>query len=97
MVTRRRGQFYLVWPLLLFLVLRSRVPAVAVAIAAVALIAWRVVLTNPDVTWDRIDYATDVNAAALLAGRRSRSSAFRRPGTGACWASAPSLSSCCFH
>ena len=61
-------QFYLVWPLLLLLVLRSRVPAVAVAIAAVALIAWRVVLTNPDVTWDRIDYATDVNAAALLAG-----------------------------
>ena len=61
-------QFYLVWPLLLLLFLRSRLPAVGVAIAAVGLIAWRVLLTTPDVAWARIDYATDVNASALLAG-----------------------------
>jgi peptidoglycan/LPS O-acetylase OafA/YrhL len=61
-------QFYLLWPLLLIVLLRARVPALVVALLAVGLVAWRVVITNPDVTWDRIDYATDVNAAALLAG-----------------------------
>ena len=60
-------QFYIVWPAVLLVLLRvGRKPALIVVGVAVGLTIWRVVLASSE--WGRIYYATDTNAAALLAG-----------------------------
>jgi peptidoglycan/LPS O-acetylase OafA/YrhL len=56
-------QFYLIWPFALAL-LRPR----WVLVGAVALVLWRPALAATGASWDRLYYATDVNAAPLLAG-----------------------------
>ena len=64
-------QFYLVWPLLLGLVLArggTRAALRLVVVIIVALLAWRIALVASGAPWQRIFFATDTNAPAILAG-----------------------------
>ena len=63
-------QFYLLWPpTLLLLVRRSRAVVVRFLVGAtVLLIVWRVLLVLQDVPWERLYFAPDTRAPALLIG-----------------------------
>jgi peptidoglycan/LPS O-acetylase OafA/YrhL len=62
-------QFYLAWPLALIAIVKL-VPRPGLVVAAVAagLMVWRIWLATSGADWDRLYYATDTNATALLAG-----------------------------
>ena len=68
-------QFYILWPPILLLLLRTRRPSVrvagAIALAAVVVIGWRlfIFLALPaDLREDRVEFGSDTNAYGLLAG-----------------------------
>jgi peptidoglycan/LPS O-acetylase OafA/YrhL len=65
-------QFYLVWPLVLIVLLRRRIAPGYVmrilALAFVALVAYRAGLAAMGETWHRIYYAPDAHADGLVAG-----------------------------
>jgi len=65
-------QFYLVWPLLLIVILRSRVRAERVVrilcVFFLALVAYRVGLAAAGASWHRIYFAPDSHADGLVAG-----------------------------
>lgn len=61
-------QFYLVWPIAIVALVRFRRDWRILAIAAAALMAWRIGLAASGADWGRLYYATDTNAASLLAG-----------------------------
>ena len=65
-------QFYIVWPLLLLLLLKLRIPkkglAAIVAVLALASVGEMAFLYNPSTDPSRVYYGTDTRAASLLIG-----------------------------